>query len=92
MRLSRSFALLHQCIRQYLDWVERNSAGTIFDLMPATCAGCCDDGVSWRRPYCWQQDQFSDLHGNLEMLFFISERASHAAATGWNNLDFVIHW
>ena len=73
------------------DWMHRFTVYPIKNLLPATRTGRCDDSFRRRRPYRRQQNQFSNLHGNLEMLLFVSERSSHTAATGWNNLDFVIH-
>ena len=50
-------------------------------LFPARDAGDANLCV-WIVPDVWEETLFSSSHGHLNVLFFVSERPRHAAATG----------
>lgn len=65
---------------------------TIQNLVAATRTWRGDQHLFGRASDFWEQGQFTHLHAQLNMFFFISERARHSAASGVHEFDREIFW
>ena len=70
--------------------MQRSFAGTVFDLV--TTAGTCrsDNHILLLTSYGWEQNQFTNFHRKIEVLFLIAERTRHTTASGWDHVHFGI--
>jgi len=46
---------------QLLDWMERDAARSVLELVPATGAGCRNEGRASGPAHGWAKHEFADL-------------------------------
>lgn len=70
--------------------MERRPSGAIADLMAAACARGRNDDFGAHGANSGKEDEFSDVHGNIIVLFLVAKGTGHTATSGRNGFGGVI--
>ena len=78
------------CVAGDAGRMKGRSARAVVDLVTAAGSGGGDEGFGIEFLHMRQENQRSDVHGDLIVLLFITERAGHAATAGRDFLHGVV--